>query len=231
MDPVVLPIDAAPQGVAISEEVKNRPVRTISREVGGHGDLLTPQRLHAELLVTSAARLESYLQGALKDATRSALHGTHRIGQSERAWLETLQVALGALGHRSWIYREGRERNFWVLETTARFLSIGFEPDVDTREGLDYVRGYFDADGGMPRSPTARLYFQFCQKDKESLERVAMIISSAGIACGRIHNPSAARDPDYWRFFVGASSHERFMERIGSWHPIKRAQISARMKI
>ena len=39
---------------------------------------LTPQRLHAELLVTSAMRLQSYLQGALKDATKSALHRTHR---------------------------------------------------------------------------------------------------------------------------------------------------------
>jgi hypothetical protein len=32
-------------------EVKNRPMRTISREVGGIS-LLTPQRLHAELLET-----------------------------------------------------------------------------------------------------------------------------------------------------------------------------------
>ncbi len=38
-----------PQGISDIDEVKNRSVRTISREVGGDG-LLTPQRLHAELL-------------------------------------------------------------------------------------------------------------------------------------------------------------------------------------
>ena len=65
---------------------------------------MTPQRLHAELLVTSASRLQAYLQGALKDATMSALHRTHRYGQSDKSWLETLELMLGVLGHRSWIY-------------------------------------------------------------------------------------------------------------------------------
>lgn len=231
MYPAVLPLDTAPRGAHVLE-VKNRPVRTISREVGSES-LLTPQRLHAELLVTSASRLEAYLQGALKDATRSALHKTHRYGQSEREWLEYLQAILGVLGHRGWIYKEGRERHFWILESSARFLSVDFDPLalVKTESGLDYVRGYFDADGGIPRSPEARLYVQLCQKDRKSLEVVAEILSSWEIECGRIHNPSAAVDPDYWRIFVRASSHERFLTLVGSWHPRKRAQINARMKI
>ena len=85
----------------------------------------------------------------------SALHRTHRYGQSDKSWLETLELMLGVLGHRSWIYREGRDRNFWILETSARFLTVSFDPThlVGTREGLDYVRGYFDADGGLPRWP------------------------------------------------------------------------------
>ena len=48
-------------------------MRTISREVGD-ASLLTPQRLHAELLVTDPRFLDAYLQGALKDATHSDLH-------------------------------------------------------------------------------------------------------------------------------------------------------------
>jgi hypothetical protein len=44
---------------------------------------LTPQRLHAELLAANAKGLEAYLQGALRDGTRSARHRTHRIGQSD----------------------------------------------------------------------------------------------------------------------------------------------------
>ena len=54
-----------------------------------------------------------------------------------------------------------------VLETTAPFLSMKFAADdlVGTQEGLDYVRGYFDAEGGMPKDSEARLYLSFGQKD------------------------------------------------------------------
>lgn len=195
---------------------------------------MTPQRLHAEPLdPMSAADVKAYLQGALKDATRSALHGTHRYGQSERAWLERIADLLGALGHRSWIYREGRDRNYWIVETSANFLSVSFDPSclIGTRSGLAYVRGYFDADGGMPTSSQARLYVQFCQKDRASLERVHEILQQEGIESGRIHNPSARVDPNYWRFFVRAKSHQDFLLRVGSWHPRKQAQIRARVKI
>ena len=44
-----------------------------SRETGPVPVALTPQRLHAELLETDASGLEAYLQGALRDGTRSRL--------------------------------------------------------------------------------------------------------------------------------------------------------------
>ncbi len=219
-----------PQG---EDERSEKPTDADNQQGSRRNVLLTPQRLHAELLVTSATRMQAYLQGALKDATKSAAHRTYRYGQSQRSWLETIQVILGVLGHRSWIYREGQDRNFWVLETSARFLSEAYEATAlsGTVEGLDYVRGYFDADGGMPRDPQARLYVQYAQKDRQSLERVAKILASWEIQSGRIHNPSVEVDPHYWRFFVRAASHERFMKLVGSWHPIKRALIETRMKI
>ncbi len=194
---------------------------------------LTPQRLHAELLATGAEGLEAYLQGALRDGTWSARHRTHRIGQSDPGWLCLLESALRALGHRSWTYREGRDRQLWVLETTAPFLSLRYDasPLVGALTGIHYVRGYFDAEGGMPRSSNSRLYFQFCQKDRSNLEVVLEILESWGISCGRVHNPSHRVDPDYWRFYVLASSHERFMKLVGSWHPRKRQQMETRMKI
>ena len=194
---------------------------------------LTPQRLRAELLAASALDLECYLQGALRDGTRSALHGTHRIGQADPRWLKVIEIALSHLGYRSWTYREGQDREFWIVETTASFLSVSFDASnlVETRNGLAYVRGYFDAEGGMPRDPKARLYFQFSQKDLENLSVVRRILEFEGIDCGRIHNPSYRVDPHYWRFFVLSKSHERFMELIRSWHPRKRQQIETRMKI
>ena len=194
---------------------------------------VTPQRLHAELLAIGAKGLEAYLQGALRDGTRSALHRTHRFSQAHPIWLSVLSDALSSLGHRSWMYREGRNRTVWVLESSARFLSLNFDPLplVGTVEGLAYVRGCFDADGGMPRESSARLYVQFVQKSRRSLEDVVAILSAAGIACGRVHNPSQRIDPDYWRVFVKAESLERFMTLVSSWHPVKRQQIETRMKI
>jgi len=193
----------------------------------------TPQRLNAELLAAGAKELETYLQGALRDGTRSARHGTHRFSQSTTQWLITLKQMLSILGYRSWMYREGKSRRVWVLETTAGFLDLEYDPAplVGTGAGFSYARGYFDADGGMPRNPDARLYFQLCQKDRRSLESVVELLESGEITCGRIHNPSAGVDPNYWRVFVRARSHVQFMRVIGSWHPVKRQQMNARMKI
>jgi hypothetical protein len=177
--------------------------------------------------------LEAYLQGALRDGTRSALHRTHRIGAAEREWLVLLQQILDLLGQRGWIYREGARRNYWILETTASFLDMRHDANalVGSPAGLAYVRGYFDADGGMPVSPDARLYFQFAQNSYDSLAAVAANLGAWGITTGRIHHPSVRVDPEYWRLYVSAGSHHRFMALVRSWHPRKRQQIETRMKI
>jgi hypothetical protein len=197
------------------------------------GGGVIPQRLNAELLAVGAKGLEAYLQGALCDGTQSTLHNTHRFCQSNVGWLDVLSESLTILGYRSWKYREGRNRNLWVLETTAPFLSKSFNARalVSEPQGLDYVRGYFDSDGGMPSRFDARLYFQFCQKDRESLGVVKSILEQRSIDCGRVHNPSKQVDADYWRVYVLSGSHERFMRLVGSWHPKKRTQLEHRMKI
>jgi hypothetical protein len=119
---------------------------------------------------------------------------------------------------------------FWVLETTASFLDVDYDATslIGTPAGVSYVRGYFDAEGGMPRFARARLYLQLSQKNRASLEVLTKILEHEGICCGRLHQPSAAVDPDYWRFYVRAGSHDRFMRIIGSWHPRKREQIAQR---
>jgi hypothetical protein len=177
--------------------------------------------------------LEAYLQGALHDGTRSAAHHTHRIGQANRGWIDLLGIIFEVLGLRAWIYREGQDRAYWVVETTASFLDINFDasPLVGADAGLAYVRGFFDAEGGMPHDSSARLYFQLCQKNYGRLETVKAILSSWGILSGRIHNPSRQVDPDYWRLYVASQSHRRFMSEVGSWHPRKRQLITTRMKI
>ncbi len=175
---------------------------------------------------------QAYLQGALHDGTRSDLHNTHRISQKGTAWLSRLRGLLAEIGYKSWMYQEGKTREVYVLETTARFLDVDFDPDLleTDAERAAYVRGYFDAEGGVPQSPDARFYIQFTQKDRVELEKVKAVPERMGIECGQVHNPSAEVDPDYWRFYVRAKSHKDFAGLIGSWHP-RKTGILQRMKI
>jgi hypothetical protein len=218
---------------SVRRSSENAGVRTISREVAkplNQAVPLTPQRLHAELLETSASGARAYLHGAAHDATISAKHQTVRFGQSDARWLSVLKVLLDGLGRRSWNYREGRSRSFWVLETSAGVLAE--RPEFSTREErLAYARGYFDAEGGTPRDPSARFYIQFVQKDHGDIDELRTMLVSEGINCGRIHNPSRLVDPDLWRFYVLASGHKAFVTRVSSWHPRKRSLLDARFGI
>lgn len=172
----------------------------------------------------SATVYRAYLQGALHDGTYNALHQTHRYSQKGTDWLELLSRLLEELGHRSWLYREGRNREVYVLETAASFLDVNYDPDLlgSEVEAASYVRGYFDAEGGMPRSSSVRFYLQLSQKNRAELAKVKAILERLEIACGKIHNPSHSVDPDYWRFYVRTKSHQMFARVIGSWHPRKR---------
>ncbi len=69
---------------------------------------------------------------------------------------EALQVLFLKLGSRSWIYREGT-RNVWVVETTCR-LDRGMTMR-EVRERAAFARGYFDAEGGIPRSGASSLLY------------------------------------------------------------------------
>jgi hypothetical protein len=205
-------------------------VRTISREVAetfSQTSSSTPQRLHAELLATSASGARAYLHGAAHDATVSQLHRTVRFGQSDLRWLEILQALIERLGVRSWIYREGKTRNLWILETSADLLA---EADYllmsECRRA--YARGYFDSEDGCPQNPLARFYIQFVQKNYADIKRLRDVLIGEGITCGRIHNPSRRIDPDLWRFYIAARDHKAFALRVGSWHPRKRGLLEAR---
>lgn len=202
-------------------------MRTIPREVRVVGG---PRRDYTPAPSVQVA--SAYLHGALHDSTYSVRHGTIRFAQADRQWLEHLRSLLRRLGCRGWIYREGRSRQVWVLETTAR-LDYSCDPlSLPSRaERAAYVRGYFDAEGGLPHNPDARLYISFCQKNRMSLYRVQQILQQLGIHCGVIHCPSVRADPDDWRFYVRADSLRLFAAQIGSWQAHKQSILERRMKI
>jgi intein-encoded DNA endonuclease-like protein len=180
----------------------------------------------------SKKEIKAYFLGALHDGTFSS-NRRFRISQKGTDWLKVLQKLLKKLDYNSWIYKEGSDRKVYVLETLADFLDFKFDPiKLKTREEkIGYIRGFFDAEGGIPRDSKARFYIQLVQKDKEKLEKIKKLLTSLGIETGKIHNPSRKVDPDYWRMYILANSQNLFVKKISSWHPRKIKTLMKRMKI
>src|SRR3989304_1194667 len=94
----------------------------------------------------------AYLLGAVHDGTYNQKHKTTRITQANVDWLKILKNCLAKLGYRSWIYKEGKSRRVYALETTASIFKSKPNPIAFSRNAkIAYVRGYFDAEGGIPR--------------------------------------------------------------------------------
>ena len=167
----------------------------------------------------------AYLLGALHDGTTRKV--TYRIVQKEREYIEFLVKGIHELGSNAWMYQEGKSRQLFVAEFSRNLLK-GFELS-SYEDKIDYIRGYFDAEGGVSRNPKVRYYIYFAQKNLNDLSQVKQYLTEFGIESGVIHNPSKSVDPLYWRFFVRACSYERFAQLIGSWHPVKSRYL--RMKI
>jgi hypothetical protein len=94
-----------------------------------------------------------------------------------------------------------------------------------------YIKGFFDAEGGIPKRKNDRFYIQLTQKNKEKLVWIKKTLKDLKVSTGKIHNPSKRVDPNYWRLYVLTKSQPIFMEKIGSWHPRKAKIFRDRMKI
>lgn len=180
----------------------------------------------------SQESIKAYLLGALHDATFSS-NKRYRFSQKGTEWLKFLKKLLKKIDYNSWIYREGSKRDVYVLETLASFLDFSFNPlKLKSRtENISYIRGFFDAEGGIPRNKEARFYIQLVQSDKDKLEKIEKILTNLGIKVGKIHNPSKAIDPNYWRMYILSNSQIKFVKIINSWHPRKVAVLRKRMMI
>lgn len=143
---------------------------------------------------------------------------TYRISQKNRELVEKLSSKIENLGFKSWIYEEG-DRGVHVVEFSKKILQ-DFEIDSKS-EKRDYIRGYFDAEGSIPKSPEVRFYIYFAQKDKKDLQEVQNFLEELRIDTGKLHRPSKESKPDYWRFYISSESHTDFARKIGSWHPVK----------
>ena len=160
---------------------------------------------------------KAYLLGALHDGTVRRF--TYRIVQKEQEYIEFLVREITNLGQKAWMYKEGKTRNLYVAEFSRSFLK-DFVIET-TQDKIDYIRGYFDAEGGVSRDPKVRYYLYFAQKNLKDLEQVKEYLEELKIKCGSTHNPSKKADPNYWRFFISIQSYDQFAKLIGSWHPVK----------
>ena len=160
---------------------------------------------------------KAYLLGALHDATERRT--TYRISQKSKEYVEFIAKGIKALGRKAWIYKEGQNRNVYVVEFSKSLLE---EFKIQTqRQKVDYIKGYFDTEGGITKSKRVRYYIYFAQKDKKDLKQVRSYLQGLNINCGVVHNPSKRVDPDYWRFYVLSSSWNDFANRVSSFHPEK----------
>ncbi len=159
---------------------------------------------------------KTYLLGLLHDATERKY--TYRISQKDYNFVGFIASLIRKTGFKAWIYKEGKNRNLYVVEFSKRALK-GTRIDTKTRK-IDYIRGYFDAEGSVPEKQETRFYIYFAQNSKKDLENVRKLLIELNIKCGIMHNPSKKK-PTYWRFYVSSKSYKRFIRNVGSWHPRK----------
>src|SRR3990167_954025 len=149
---------------------------------------------------------KAYLFGALHDGTERKL--TYRIVQKDLEYIEFLAKEIKNLGQKAWTYKEGKNRQLYVVEFSKTFLKRESLKSIQNK--IDYIRGYFDTDGGVSRNPKVRYYLYFAQKNLKDLRQVKDWLEQLGIKCGSIHNPSKKVDPNYWRVFISVKSYEKF---------------------
>ncbi|MFO0704654.1 MAG: LAGLIDADG family homing endonuclease [Candidatus Andersenbacteria bacterium] len=168
---------------------------------------------------------KAYILGVLHDATETKK--TYRISQKSKAFVEMVASGIRSLGGSAWTYKEGKDRSVYVVEFSKSFL--GGTVISSSQDKRDYIRGYFDAEGGIAKSKSVRYYLYFAQKNRMDLLEVRSYLEEFGIECGKTHNPSSRIDPNYWRFYIRAKSYPDFAKIIGSDHPEKSRYI--RLKI
>lgn len=136
--------------------------------VGGDSVETTRQRL--------LQAVKAYLLGAIHDATERKL--TFRISQKHKVYPAFIKKLLAKIGKKAWIYKEGKARKVYIVEFSKAFLK-GFKVN-SLEEKKYYIKGYFDAEGGITKNSKLRLYIYFAQKDKLDLEEVRKSILIIG---------------------------------------------------
>ena len=144
----------------------------------------------------------AYLLGALRDSTidvRKAKNYEIKIAQKETKWLFVVQkIFLNHFGVEGKITQHTKDAKILRIngkEIVNKIIEISQmkipqenwnTPDIiknqDISVQLEYVKGFFDAEGGLPRDPqkASQKYICFGQKNKESIEFVRNVLIRNG---------------------------------------------------
>lgn len=189
------------------------------------GTLLKNKRDTSETTSKAPQITKTYILGLLGDSTERKY--TFRISQKGIVFPNIVKNGINFLGFKAWVYKEGKNRDVFVVEFSKKVIK---GTKIKTKqEIIDYISGFFDAEGGISKLSTVLPYIYFCQKDYEKLFILKKYLTSLNIFCGKIHNPSKKVDPEYWRFYISRKSLSDFYGLVESRHPEKSMYL--RMKI
>lgn len=180
-----------------------------------------------------------YLVGALKDGCLST-EWTVVYVQKCKEWLTSTIIPMinkifGIdLSDNKLIWQDGAWRikfkNKCIWNELKRLT--GIIPQNKESQKF-YLMGFWDAEGGCPRSPTKNkaIYLDFTQKDKQSLEEIRKICNKTfGIRTGRVR--LSDKKKNIWRICIeNQDGMIKFCELIGSLHPEKRLRLEKIKKL
>jgi intein-encoded DNA endonuclease-like protein len=156
-----------------------------------------------------------------------------KIGQKEKRWLTDVlkpiiekNFNVNANVHGNLL----RVTNKRAVEEMQRISGIKpwgwntpeFVKNLPVSERIPYIRGFWDAEGGLPKCPekctkAEQIYISFHQKDKEPLVFIRNTLVEMGYRptnitmCSKAHEFRLARRENILRF----------CDEFGSWHPEK----------
>ena len=169
----------------------------------------------------------AYLRGAL-DGDGYIYTGKSKgivavFTQKNKKWLENIQKTIKDNSSNAWIFKQ---RDIFVLETKFKPLFEDLKLE-NLKQKLEYVSGFFDAEGGIPLKPNESkyLYIQFVQKNPKKLKEIKEILENSGIKCGIVHQYDKKKS-QCWRFFIRRPSHLEFIKKVKSRHPSKMSRLN-----
>jgi len=178
----------------------------------------------------------AYLLGALRDASTDIRVGKNyevKIGQKDVSWLQLLQsifkelfdyggnisphgeYSILRLTKKTVVHRIVEVSEIEVPQHTWNTPSI--IPTLPEASQIDYVRGFWDAEGGLPKT-TDQTYISFDQMNRPALEFIRNILVTKGF-----HPTNITLTGKCWQFRLTRKKElARYFQEIGTFHSEKR---------